>query len=74
MSLADVANITALTRFQMDIKRDIEKLLIAYYGDDYKQVLAKGKISGSAEVLNVLTALKKLERDLGIEVLKGENL
>lgn len=74
MSLADVSNITALTKFQLDIKWDIEKLLIAFYGDNYKEILAKGKISGSAEVLNVLTALKKLERDLGIEVLKGENL
>lgn len=74
MSLADVANITALTRFQMDIKRDIEKLLIAYYGDDYKQVLAKGKISGNNEVWNVLNALEKLNKDLGIKFAKGDNL
>lgn len=73
MALSDVKK-TALNMFQMDIKEDIEKLLVAFYGDNYKEILAKGKISGSAEVLNVLTALKKLERDLGIEVLKGENL
>ena len=73
MVLSDVKK-TALNMFQMDIKEDIEKLLIAFYGDNYKEILAKGKISGSVEVLNVLTALKKLERDLGIEVLKGENL
>ena len=74
MALMDVSNITALEKFQLKIKWDIEKLLIAFYGDDYKQILAKGKISGNDEVLNVLNALEKLNKDLGIELLKGENL
>lgn len=74
MSLADVANITALTRFQMDIKRDIEKLLIAYYGDNYKEILAKGRLTGDEKTLGVLNALEKIERDLGIKFAKGDNL
>ena len=73
MALSDVKK-TALNMFQMDIKEDIEKLLIAFYGDNYKEILAKGRLSGDRKTLNVLIALKNLERDLGIELLKGENL
>ena len=74
MALMDVSNITALEKFQLKIKWDIEKLLIAFYGHNYKEILAKGKISGNNEVWNVLDALERIENDLGIKFAKGENL
>ena len=74
MALMDVSNITALEKFQLKIKWDIEKLLIAFYGDNYKEILAKGRISGNNEVWNVLNALERIENDLGIKFAKGENL
>ena len=73
MSLADIS-VSALDMFQNSIKKDMEDLLVAFYGDNYKEILAKGKISGNNEVWNVLNALEKIERDLGIELLKGDNL
>ena len=63
-----------MKKFQLDILWDIEKLLIAYYGDKYKQVLAKGRLSGDEKALNVLNALEKLISDLGLDLAKGENL
>ena len=73
MALMDVSNITALEKFQLKIKWDIEKLLIAFYGDNYKEILAKGRISGNNEVWNVLNALERIENDLGIKFAKGDN-
>lgn len=73
MALSDVKK-TALNMFQMDIKEDIEKLLVAFYGDNYKEILAKGRLTGDEKTLGVLNALEKIERDLGIELLKGDNL
>ena len=74
IALSDVSNITAMKKFQLDILWDIEKLLIAYYGDNYRQVLAKGRLSGDEKALNVLNALEKLISDLGLDLAKGENL
>ena len=65
---------TALNIFQDSIKKDMEDLLVAFYGDNYKEILAKGRISGNNEVWNVLNALERIENDLGIKFAKGENL
>ena len=52
----------------------MEDLLVAFYGDNYKEILAKRRISGNNEVWNVLNALERIENDLGIKFAKGENL
>lgn len=73
IALSDVKK-TALNIFQDSIKKDMEDLLVAFYGDNYKEILAKGRISGNNEVWNVLNALERIENDLGIKFAKGENL
>lgn len=48
------------------------ELLIAFYGDDYKHVLAKGKITGKEDVIKVLDTVNSIEKELDIVILKGD--
>ena len=73
MALTEV-KFTALQIFQATLERDIKEVLIAFYGEDYRKILAKGKVLADAEHMKVLEALEELEKDLGINLAKGEKL
>lgn len=75
MALMDVtkfADINPLTYFQYSIEDDFRELIIAFYGNDYKKVLAKGKLLGDEKVMRVMGEIAKIEKDFGIEILKGD--
>ena len=75
MTLMDVtkfADINPLIRLQHSIADDFRGQLIAFYGDDYKKVLAKGKLLGDEKVMRVMGEIAKIEKDFGIEILKGD--
>lgn len=75
MTLMDVtkfADINPLPHFQYSIKDDFRELIIAFYGNDYKKVLAKGKLLGDEKVMRVMGKIAKIEKDFGIEILKGD--
>ena len=69
MDLMDVtkfADINPLTHFQHSIADDFRGQLIAFYGDDYKKVLAKGKILRDGKVIRVVNEILKIEKDFGV--------
>ncbi len=75
MALMDVAkstDINPLIRLQYSIEDDFRELIIAFYGDDYKKVLAKGKLLGDEKIMRVMGEIAKIEKDFGIEILKGD--
>lgn len=75
MTLMDVtksASMNPLTRLQHSIEDDFRELIIAFYGDNYKKVLAKSKLLGDKKVMRVMGKIAKIEKDFGIEILKGD--
>ena len=75
MALMDVtksASMNPLTRLQHSIEDDFRELIIAFYGDNYKKVLAKSKLLGDKKVMRVMGKIAKIEKDFGIEILKGD--
>lgn len=75
MALMDVtksASMNPLTRLQYSIEDDFRELIIAFYGDDYKKVLTKGKLLGDEKIIRVMGKIAKIEKDFGIEILKGD--
>lgn len=75
MTLMDVtkfADINPLIRLQHSIEDDFRELIIAFNGNDYKKVLAKGKLLGDEKVMIVMGKIAKIEKDFDIKILKGD--
>lgn len=75
MALVDVSkgDIPLFTLFQQNIENQFEKLLCAFYGSDYKKVLARGKLAGNNEVIGVIYTIREIESKLGITIIKPES-
>lgn len=75
MALIDAVkeDIPLLDSFQQGIEKQFENLLFAFYGRDYKSVLAKGKLLGDEKVGEVLYTIREIESKLGIIIIKTES-
>ncbi len=75
MALIDVIkkDIPLFDSFQQDIEKQFENLLCAFYGRDYKNVLAKGKLLGNEKAGEVLYTIREIESKLGITIIKPES-
>lgn len=58
--------------FQKGVEEEFKRLLRAFYGYNYKETLAKGKLLDDEGIKKVTLAIEDIEFNLGIRLLKGE--
>ena len=74
MALSAIPISPAFTVFEGRITEEFRNMLVAFYGDDYINVLAKGKLLGDEKIMKVYNTVRKAEQQLGITIIKEKKI
>ncbi len=74
MALSAIHISPAFTVFEGRIAEEFRNMLVAFYGDDYINVLAKGKLLGDEKIMKVYNTVRKAEQQLGITIIKEKKI